>query len=287
MSKLQMQSVRCTAVASLLVAGGAIFGESALAGQGEWTFGLETRFISADGGALSGGQNIADDQGSFAPLRAPMDAFLVVDLEIGTATADAFSDQESIVEATRLVARGSANATVTTGRAGDSAVANGRSKYEVNFSINAPTRFRLEVRLSETGLGNAVVEISRGFTVIRSIRSDDAVTSVREFITLPAGQYALRAETQLSTFLFQPGQVSGAGGYEVLFAPSSATLVGDLNCDGIVSVGDIGAFVLALTDPAGYAAQFPQCEPDNGDVNADGNVTVGDIGGFVALLTGE
>ncbi|MDX2197982.1 MAG: hypothetical protein SF069_03305 [Phycisphaerae bacterium] len=287
MSTLHTQSVRCTAVASLLVAGGAIWVEPAPAGRGEWVFGLETRFVSADGGALSGGQNVGDDQGSFAPLRAPMDAFLVVDLAVGTATVDAFSDQDSIVESTRFVARGSASASVSTGRVGDSAVANGRSKYEVNFSISAPTRFRLEASLSETGLGNAVVEISQNFVVLRSIRSDDPVTSVREFITLPAGQYTFRAETQLSTFLFQPGMVSGAGEYEVLFAPSNATLVGDLNCDGIVSVGDIGAFVLALTDPAGYAAQFPQCEPDNGDVNADGNVTVGDIGGFVTLLTGE
>lgn len=63
-------------------------------------------------------------------------------------------------------------------------------------------------------------------------------------------------------------------------------LLGDMNCDGVVSVGDIGAFVLALTDPAGYAAQFPDCDINNGDINGDGIVSVGDIGAFVALLTG-
>lgn len=60
----------------------------------------------------------------------------------------------------------------------------------------------------------------------------------------------------------------------------------DMNCDSVISVGDIGPFVLALTDPDGYAAQFPACNIDNGDINSDGAVTVGDIGGFVELLLG-
>lgn len=67
------------------------------------------------------------------------------------------------------------------------------------------------------------------------------------------------------------------------FAPS---LLGDMNCDGIVSVGDIGPFVTALTDPAGYAILFPDCDINNGDLNDDGIVSVGDIGLFVALLVG-
>ncbi|MDX2198257.1 MAG: hypothetical protein SF069_04700 [Phycisphaerae bacterium] len=64
------------------------------------------------------------------------------------------------------------------------------------------------------------------------------------------------------------------------------SLPGDMNCDGIVSVGDIAGFVLALTDPAGYAAQFPNCDINNADINQDNVVSVGDISGFVALLTG-
>lgn len=63
-------------------------------------------------------------------------------------------------------------------------------------------------------------------------------------------------------------------------------LTGDMNCDGLVSVADIGPFVLGLTDPTGYAAQFPACDALNGDTNNDGLVSVSDIGGFVALLTG-
>ena len=49
---------------------------------------------------------------------------------------------------------------------------------------------------------------------------------------------------------------------------------------------DIGPFVLALTDPANYPKEFPDCDINNADLNDDNTVTVSDIGPFVALLTG-
>lgn len=78
---------------------------------------------------------------------------------------------------------------------------------------------------------------------------------------------------------------SGDPSVNVFLAHPPVTTPGDMNCDGIVSVTDIAAFVLALTDPAGYAVQFPGCEILNADLNNDGVVSVGDIGPFVALLT--
>lgn len=63
-------------------------------------------------------------------------------------------------------------------------------------------------------------------------------------------------------------------------------IVGDLNCDGVVNNFDIDAFVLALTDPAGYEASYPDCDRSLGDVNGDGLVNNFDIDPFVALLTG-
>jgi hypothetical protein len=60
---------------------------------------------------------------------------------------------------------------------------------------------------------------------------------------------------------------------------------GDLNCDGNVDFGDINPFVLALTNPAGYAVQFPACDIMNGDINGDNVVDFGDINPFVRLLT--
>ncbi len=63
-------------------------------------------------------------------------------------------------------------------------------------------------------------------------------------------------------------------------------LKGDLNCDGEVNFGDINPCVLRLTDPAAYAAAYPDCPSGNGDINEDGLVDFADINPFVALLTG-
>ena len=61
---------------------------------------------------------------------------------------------------------------------------------------------------------------------------------------------------------------------------------GDTNCDGVVSVGDIGPFVMALTNPPLYTVTFPNCCIETADINCDGVVSVGDIGPFVQLLAG-
>lgn len=62
--------------------------------------------------------------------------------------------------------------------------------------------------------------------------------------------------------------------------------LGDMNCDGQVNNFDIDPFVTALTSPAIYAAQYPDCNPLNGDVNQDGTLNNFDIDPFVALITG-
>ncbi len=62
--------------------------------------------------------------------------------------------------------------------------------------------------------------------------------------------------------------------------------VGDLNCDGVLNAFDIDPFVLALSDPAGYAAAYPDCDLSAADVNGDGEVNAFDIDPFVELLSG-
>lgn len=88
--------------------------------------------------------------------------------------------------------------------------------------------------------------------------------------------------------LFAPGFGGITSASFLIFEPEAfvTLLTGDMNCDGVISVGDIAGFVLALTDPAQYSAVFPECDIDAADVNNDGAVSVGDIGAFVALLTG-
>ncbi len=65
-----------------------------------------------------------------------------------------------------------------------------------------------------------------------------------------------------------------------------AWAVGDLDCDGAVGFSDINPFVLALSNPAAYAAAYPDCDLQNGDIDGDGVVGFGDINPFVALLSG-
>jgi hypothetical protein len=61
-------------------------------------------------------------------------------------------------------------------------------------------------------------------------------------------------------------------------------LLADLNCDGVVSPADIDPFVMALTDPPAYIAQFPDCDFLLADLNGDGFVTAADIDPFVQSL---
>ena len=63
--------------------------------------------------------------------------------------------------------------------------------------------------------------------------------------------------------------------------------LGDLNCDGLLDFDDINPFVLALGDPAGYLAAYPDCNALYADCNADGAVDFDDINAFVALLGGR
>jgi hypothetical protein len=43
--------------------------------------------------------------------------------------------------------------------------------------------------------------------------------------------------------------------------------------------------VLALSDPAGYANAYPDCNIGLADINGDGQVNFGDINPFIDLLT--
>ncbi len=66
-------------------------------------------------------------------------------------------------------------------------------------------------------------------------------------------------------------------------------LVGDMNADGTVDTGDVAPFVLALTDPTSYMAQFDVDEDTMialGDINQDGSFDTGDVAPFVQLLVG-
>jgi hypothetical protein len=62
-------------------------------------------------------------------------------------------------------------------------------------------------------------------------------------------------------------------------------LLGDMNCDGRVDFDDINPFVMAVSDPVGYHAQYASCNILNGDFSDDGSVNVVDINPLVELLS--
>ena len=82
------------------------------------------------------------------------------------------------------------------------------------------------------------------------------------------------------------GRATTPGGQEVAYRVelNSPVLLGDMNCDGVVSVGDIAGFVLALTARAEYLDTYPGCHPYNADCDQNGLISVTDIGRFVELL---
>jgi hypothetical protein len=67
--------------------------------------------------------------------------------------------------------------------------------------------------------------------------------------------------------------------------PHELMLTGDVDCSGAVGFGDINPFVLALTSPESYGADFPCCPTSNADIDGDGAVNFRDINPFVGLLT--
>jgi hypothetical protein len=63
--------------------------------------------------------------------------------------------------------------------------------------------------------------------------------------------------------------------------------LGDMDGSYQVDAFDIDPFVLALTDPVAYTAQYPDIDPnETGDLNGDGVLNAFDIDPFVALLGG-
>jgi hypothetical protein len=60
----------------------------------------------------------------------------------------------------------------------------------------------------------------------------------------------------------------------------------DLNCDDVVDVLDIPAFIMALIDPTTYAATYPWCSRNLADCNHDGLVDGGDIQWFTFKVLG-
>ncbi len=63
-------------------------------------------------------------------------------------------------------------------------------------------------------------------------------------------------------------------------------VTGDFTGDDLVNTEDINAFVLALTDPAAYAAMYPWVDLMGIDPSGDGLINTEDINAFIAAMLG-
>ncbi|MGE0480099.1 MAG: alpha/beta hydrolase fold domain-containing protein [Phycisphaerae bacterium] len=100
---------------------------------------------------------------------------------------------------------------------------------------------------------------------------------------------ALAAAGVEAPFVRVPGAGHGGLGASTdaaaqLFIRKHLSRAGDMNCDGRIDNFDVDPFVLALVQPAAYAASQPNCRRRNADVNQDGAVDNFDIDAFVAVL---
>jgi RHS repeat-associated protein len=84
----------------------------------------------------------------------------------------------------------------------------------------------------------------------------------------------------------------GAGGDGLIFSQLEydadgnlveTDVMGDANCDGVQSSGDLGAFVQAVMDATAYAAAFPDCDILHADMNGDGVITSSDLGLYIEI----
>ncbi len=113
------------------------------------------------------------------------------------------------------------------------------------------------------------------FFVTDNSTAIDGIMGIYSFTLNPDGSFTQNAPYYLTQGI-APRSVA-------TWKPS---VLGDLNCDYAVDFDDINPFVLALTDPDGYAAEFPCCDWLHGDGDGDGDVDFDDINPFVALLGG-
>lgn len=97
----------------------------------------------------------------------------------------------------------------------------------------------------------------------------------------PGEHYALRV-TRDDTF----GAWDYGLAWQITHDPDAA-LYGDMNGDKLVDLDDLTPFMMALTNPASYAALYPGIDAATiGDVNRDGQFDNADIDSFNVLLGG-
>ena len=156
--------------------------------------------------------------------------------------------------------------------------------------------FLYEFRVENQQLGNAEVSFDGGSTWQTLVVFDNSNNANGDFLT---GQQISTAivdfvPTQSNTMILRFGYLNADNNWwyavdEVQVQADPINYVkGDADGSGLFNNADIAAFVLALTDPAGFASTYPGVDPNVVlDMDCSGGFNNADISGFVNLLFGN
>ncbi|MEX0887166.1 MAG: hypothetical protein WD009_12090 [Phycisphaeraceae bacterium] len=155
---------------------------------------------------------------------------------------------------------------------------------------NHPTQHdRLGANGSVTLAGELLIELIDGFEPVTSDVFNIINTTafvVGEFANAAPGQRVTTADG-LGSFLIHYGPTTPLNPQQVTLTDFQlAMLLGDMNGDGVVDAVDVAPFVLALTNPLAYDAQFGLDPLEVGDINMDAAFDATDVAPFVQLLVG-
>lgn len=139
------------------------------------------------------------------------------------------------------------------------------------------TGFFFDVGLQGT-LGD-VRSLGNNVFVTDNSTATDGIMGVYSFTLNANGSFTLNGAGAYSTQGIAPRSMA-------TWKPPQLYALGDMNCDGVVDILDINPFILALSDPAAYAAAYPDCDRNLADVNGDGEIDILDINPFIALIAG-
>ena len=150
---------------------------------------------------------------------------------------------------------------------------------QVNSAIGRSSA--AEVQDPDGDWNDAIDVVLNNVNVVAGVNNLSFAVPVIANLGVSFGRFRISAAGGLS-----PNGLANDGEVEDYRVFVSNAIRGDVNCDGLVNNQDIAPFVLLLTNPDGYAAAYPNCDPLAGDVNGDGVINNQDIAPFVALLTG-
>ncbi|NLF29331.1 MAG: hypothetical protein GX591_00420 [Planctomycetes bacterium] len=156
-------------------------------------------------------------------------------------------------------------------------------------------RFRRWLGIESSSYDHANIQVSRDGANWTTVWEHAGATFAETAWSLQTYDIATVADNQPTVYIrWGMGPTDGSVTYvgwniddvEIWGLVPSGGLVGDVNCDGAIDTADIDPFVMALVNPDGYAATYPDCDLQLADCNGDGVVDTADIDAFVALIVG-